>query len=234
MREVTKGATSQSIDVFIQDSSVTTGAGLPGLVYNSASLVGSYRRGPVGSRVAITLATLANAQAAFSSGGFVEIDATNMPGWYRLDVPDAALAAGSGDYVDIHLKGAANMVPCPVQIQLKSFDGVGLATVPANLTQINGQSGPVNKLDRGLRGTTLFTVGSASTASAVVVSSLDPSSQANDQWNGKVMTFADNTTTTQLRGQSARITDYVHGTLTFTLEDPLTVAPSSGDVGTIS
>ncbi len=36
--ELTKGSTSVELEVFIQDSSSTTGAGLTGLVYNSAGL----------------------------------------------------------------------------------------------------------------------------------------------------------------------------------------------------
>ena len=89
---VLKDDTSRIEYVFIQDSSVTTGAGLTGLVFNSASLVASYAR-TAGARVAITLATQ-TVTGAFSSGGFVEVDATNMPGVYRVDVPDAAFATG--------------------------------------------------------------------------------------------------------------------------------------------
>ena len=73
------GLTSQTIDIFLQDSSSSTGQGLAGLVYNSASLVASYRKGATGSRTAITLATQTVGGAWFS-GGFVEIDATNMKG----------------------------------------------------------------------------------------------------------------------------------------------------------
>lgn len=113
------GATSVTINVFIQDSSSTTGAGLTGLVFNTSSLTAYYaltRAAPV----AITLATLAAVTTAWTSGGFKELDATNMPGWYRLDVPDAALA--SGRFVSLHLKGAANMAPLPVEIELTGWD----------------------------------------------------------------------------------------------------------------
>jgi len=115
--QVVKGYTSLRAYVFIQDSSVTTGAGLTGLVYNSSGLVASYVR-PGASRTAITLATQ-TVTGAFSSGGFVEVDATNMPGVYRLDIPDAALATGV-DSVVVMLKGATNMVPCVLEIQLTS------------------------------------------------------------------------------------------------------------------
>lgn len=128
------GATSQTINVFVQDSSSTTGAGLTGLVYNSASLT-AYYVFPRATAAAITLATLAAANSAWSSGGFKEIDATNMPGWYRLDLPDAVLASGNGRSVGLHLKGATNMAPLPIEIELTGWnnqDGVrgGLTALP--------------------------------------------------------------------------------------------------------
>lgn len=112
---IVAGATSQTVNIFIQDSSSTTGAGLTGLAYNTASLVAYYAL-PKAAAAAITLATLAAVTSAYSSGGFKEIDATNMPGWYRFDIPDAALA--SGRFVAIHFKGATNMAPCPLEIEL--------------------------------------------------------------------------------------------------------------------
>lgn len=132
MKLIKAGSTSKSIDLFIQDSSSTTGAGLAGLAFNTASLTAHYHR-PGANPVAITLATQ-TPTGAFSSGGFVAVDGTNMPGMYRLDVPDAALAAGV-DEVTIMLKGAANMAPLPVKIGLTVMDlqdGVrgGLTALP--------------------------------------------------------------------------------------------------------
>lgn len=121
------GATSKTVYLFINDSSSTVGAGLTGLAYNTASLVASYVR-PLGSRVAITLATQ-TVTGAFSSGGFVEVDATNMPGLYRLDLPDAAIASGV-DSVVVMLKGATNMAPAVLEIQL--------ANSPSDLRAVNG------------------------------------------------------------------------------------------------
>jgi len=84
------GLTSQSIDVNLKDSSSTVGAGLAGLVYNTASLAAYYRKGATGSATAISLATQ-TVGGAWSSGGFVEVQATNMKGVYRLDLPNAAV-----------------------------------------------------------------------------------------------------------------------------------------------
>jgi hypothetical protein len=146
MHLINEDSTSQSIDVFIQDSSSTTGAGKTGLAFNTASLTAYYRRGATGSPTAITLATLANAQAAWSSGGFVEIDATNQPGMYRLDVPDAVLANGV-DRAQILLKGASNMAPVAVGITL-------LDPAPdVNVTKISGDSTAADNAEAFFDGT---------------------------------------------------------------------------------
>ena len=111
-----KGITSKIIHIFISDSSSTTGAGLTGLVYNSAGLTAYYIRAGDASPTMIPLvdATV----GTYTSGGFKEVDATNMPGIYELHPPDACFAAGA-DQVVIFLKGAANMVPLPLEIQLR-------------------------------------------------------------------------------------------------------------------
>jgi hypothetical protein len=89
MRPILKGSTSHSEFVVLRDS--TTGLGKTGLVFTD--ITGSYTRQRA-TRTAVTMATLASASAAFSSGGFVEVDGTNCKGLYRIDVPDAAFATG--------------------------------------------------------------------------------------------------------------------------------------------
>ena len=130
---IKKALTSVALYLFIQNSSVTTGAGLTGLVFNSASLVAYYVR-PLAAAAAITLATQ-TVTGAFSSGGFVEVDATNMPGVYRFDVPNAALATGVNSVV-VMLKGATNMVPVVLEIDLVAYDpqsatNLGLSQIDA-------------------------------------------------------------------------------------------------------
>lgn len=114
-----KASTNVTVYVFVQDSSATDGSGLTGLVWNSASLVASQVR-PLAARVVITLATQ-TVTGAHLDGGFVEVDATNMPGVYRLDLPDAVCATGV-DSVLVLLKGATNTAPVVLEIQLTDFD----------------------------------------------------------------------------------------------------------------
>lgn len=127
-----KDATSQTVYLWIQDSASTVGAGKTGLAYNTASLTCYYVR-PLATSTAITLATQ-TVTGAYSSGGFVEVDATNTPGLYRLDLPNAAIATGVNGVV-VECKGAANMAPAVAEIELVNydpFDGVrlGLTALP--------------------------------------------------------------------------------------------------------
>lgn len=117
--EVKTGSTNVSILVFIQDSSSTVGAGLTGLAYDTSNLVCYYAKGANTAPVQVTLATQTST-GAHADGGFVEKDSTNMPGVYRLDLPDACFT-GSHNTCIVMLKGAANMAPVALEIQNTSF-----------------------------------------------------------------------------------------------------------------
>lgn len=166
---VAPGSTSVLVRIFIQDSSSTTGAGLTGLTSGSSGLVCYRARDDDGNAGATQISLSGGTRGTWSSGGFVEKDATNMPGFYELGIPDAALATGSRT-VDILLKGATNMAPCPIEIDLKAevnvwaWKGTAVATpatagvpsvdvvrinnvVTTSVTTINanvGQTQPVN------------------------------------------------------------------------------------------
>ena len=133
---IVAGATSQSVNLFIQNSSLTNGSGLTGLAYNTAGLTAYYTfAGANATATAITLATLAAVNSAYSSGGFKEIDATNMPGVYRLDLPNAVIAASKGRSVVVYLQGATNMAPCVLEIELTAVDNqdavrMGMTALP--------------------------------------------------------------------------------------------------------
>ena len=133
---VTQGKTSKLIDVFIQDNSVVTGAGLSGLLFNSAGLICYYHRETAGASVAVTLVDMT--VGTWTSGGFKEIDGTNMPGWYQFGIPNAALASGS-EGVGIHFQGATDMVPLPVRVELTAVDlfnatSAGISRIDENIS----------------------------------------------------------------------------------------------------
>lgn len=135
------GTTSKSVGVFIQDSTSTTGAGLTGLAYNTASLIAYWYQAGVSAPAAIPLATLASATASYSSGGFFELDATHTPGHYRLDIPNAVLTGATSAVVV--LRGATNMAQLQLEIELTAWnnqDAVhgGLSALPNAAANANG------------------------------------------------------------------------------------------------
>lgn len=130
------GTTSKDVNILIQDSSVSTGAGKNGIAYNTSGLTAYYHRQGANAAVAITLAT--KTLGTWASGGFVEVDSSHMPGLYELGIPDAALAAGA-TWVVIMLLGVANMAPVTLEIELTATDNQN-ATIPTvtNVTTVNG------------------------------------------------------------------------------------------------
>ena len=66
--KITAGTTSKLVKIFVPNSSSTTGAGLTGLVYNTAGLTAYYLREGAGATVAIALAT--QTLGTWATGGF--------------------------------------------------------------------------------------------------------------------------------------------------------------------
>lgn len=153
---IVRGSTSQTIEFGILDA--TSKKRLTGLLYNTSGLTAYFYRQNAAGSTAITLADMT--VGTWASGGFKVIDATNMPGFYQLGVPNAAIASSTGiDRVSIYLHGASNMAPKIVHIDL--VDSVVLGTdsrvlvsanenVPAaikvvNATTIQGDGSAGNK-----------------------------------------------------------------------------------------
>lgn len=149
-----KGTTSKIVHIFIQDSSVTTGAGLTGLVFNTSSLVAYYIRPGDAAATAITLATAT--VGTWATGGFKEVSSANMPGLYEFHIPNACLATGANQVV-IMLKGAANMVPCLLEIELTAVDNQSatgfVSSVPSVVGNVGGNvTGSVGSVVGGVGG----------------------------------------------------------------------------------
>lgn len=130
------GKTSNIFQIYISDTS--TGMGLTGLVYNSSGLTAYYHRDTDTTATAISLVNMT--LGTFTSGGFKEIDATNMPGWYQFCPPDAALASGA-KILCIHLKGATNMSESSIEVQLTAYDpdnsvNLGLSNLDTTVSSV--------------------------------------------------------------------------------------------------
>ena len=105
---IAPGSTSQSIELYL---------GVTGLTASTAGLSARYNRTRTAS-VDIPLVARTIGQA-WISGGFAEVDAVNMPGVYRVDIPDAALAAGADD-VTLLVRGASGTNGAVMTVKLSS------------------------------------------------------------------------------------------------------------------
>lgn len=117
-KSIIAGSTSTLVRLFVANSSVTTGAGLTGVTSGSGVTL-YYIRDGQGSTTNVPLS--AGTTGTWSSGGFVEVDSTHMPGIYEIGVPNAVLATGVAK-ATLYLQGAANMQETPVFIELPTGD----------------------------------------------------------------------------------------------------------------
>jgi hypothetical protein len=130
----------------------------------------------------------------------------------QVMVSDAATKAIEDQYFIIETFGNAN------------------AMYPSDISANNTDA--ENRFLSAVKGNVLGTVGVGSTTTSIVTSALDPAAAATDQFKGRILIFANNTTTANLRGQGTDITaSTAGGVLTVSA---LSHAPANGDTFTIT
>jgi hypothetical protein len=132
------GATSEIWQIFIQDTSKFDGSGLTGLTNASGSLTAYYHRDTDTTATVINLVSMT--VGTFTSSGFAAVDGTNLPGVYQFCPPNAALASGAKSCVFM-LKGATNMAPVVIEVQLMAVDP---DSATAFMTGVNSVAPPTN------------------------------------------------------------------------------------------
>ena len=273
------GQGSVVLRVKLRDSTSTSGAGLTGLTSASSGLIISTIADNEASATAYTVAgskvetitTLGTYAAPTATKvRFKEVDSTNHPGVYELQIADARFAVSGAKSLLVSVLGATNLAQCDFVVPLWTVDpyvsggnlpvkladvahggssaNLTLGTVttgaltlgdilggnavftlfgPVDVTKLNGDANALDRLLRSCDGVALGTVGTGSTTTSIVTSSLVPAAVVTDQFKGKIVTFDLNTTTTALRGQSTDVTGSSSGgVLTVT---QLTTAPVSTD-----
>jgi hypothetical protein len=157
---IAPASTSQSIELYL---------GATGLTFATSGLAAYYIRNQ-SAPVAITLVTQ-TPTGAWASGGFAEISSSLVPGVYRLDVPNAAFAAGASD-VTVVVRGASGTNGAVLTVTLSSggltaaqtaaavLDAVGSSYVTAgsighaiqnnNVTAIVGSTAAASELSGAL------------------------------------------------------------------------------------
>ena len=110
---------------------------MTGLTNSTSGLIAYYCIEGAGSSVVISLS--AGTLGTWSSGGFIVVDGTNMPGVYELGIPNLALASGKS--VVVYLQGATNMAPLVLEIELTAVNNqdavrYGLSSLPNGPTEV--------------------------------------------------------------------------------------------------
>jgi hypothetical protein len=121
---IAPASTSQSIELYL---------GATGLTFSTSGLAAYYVRNQ-SAPVAITLVTQ-TPTGAWASGGFAEISSSLVPGVYRLDVPNAAFAAGASD-VTIVVRGASGTNGAVLTVTLSSGGLTSAQTADAVLDAV--------------------------------------------------------------------------------------------------
>jgi len=122
---IAPGSTSQSIELYL---------GATGLTASTAGLSAYYNR-TRSADVQITPLVARTIGQPWTSGGFAEVNASTMPGVYRLDLPDAAVAAGADD-VTIVVRGASGTNGAVMTIKLSSGGLTAAQTAQAVLDAV--------------------------------------------------------------------------------------------------
>lgn len=248
IKTIQAGATDQTVVIRIIDS--TDGTPETGVVFNTSGIDLKYWRHGANSVVDITEVTQ-TVSGAHTDGGFVHLG----NGYYRLDLPDAAVAAGAtavevmGTVPDMIVIGGTVQLSPPVNVVsfggtavtgrdigasvlLSSGTGTGQVllssgVVAANAMQISGDSGAADALEAAFDGTAGAPLGIArqGTAQSATSTTLVLDSAAS---------FADDVPigmtlvacgSTQGYCQSRVVTDYTGSSDTATV-DAWTVTPS--------
>lgn len=105
--------TQRIIHVYVEDTRRSDGGGLTGLEWNTTDLEINYiKRG----EAAITGITMTDTTVGtWISSGFKEVDATSLPGWYELQLPNACVRLGFGQCT-LTIMGAANMAQTNIRL----------------------------------------------------------------------------------------------------------------------
>lgn len=128
--QIVVGSTDRTIPLFIEDSTSGDGDGLAGLAFDSPNLVSYYRRS---DQLEATATTLVDATTTTHlDNGFANADEVSsspvaaLAGSYVYHAPDAMFA--SGQFVELILQGATNMVPYHMTIQIVAAPQDAVAT----------------------------------------------------------------------------------------------------------
>ena len=126
------GTIGELVPIFIQDATVSTGFGLPNVTISTISAYW-FRSDMTGASNVPMVST--GTLGTYSSGQFLQINSTQMRGWYQFCPPNAVFAAGST--CALHIFNNLQMAPVPMEIELTRFNNQGwVSSQPHNVTRV--------------------------------------------------------------------------------------------------
>lgn len=209
--------------VKILDSSQTDGRGLTGLTHESAGLIISTIANNEASATAYTqaggtietISTLGTyATPTATKCRFKEVDSTNHPGLYEIQLANARFAVANARSIICTVSGATNCAETDFEIQLSGVD----------VARISNSSTAADNLEASAKIIVTGTVSHDNTAATPTVFYCDDITEATaDHFIGRIVIF----TSGALLCQATDITDYelVSGEGKFTVT-ALTEAPA--------
>lgn len=213
-----RGQGSIVLRVKILDSTVSTGAGKTGLAYNTSGLIISTIADNEASATVYTVAgstietisTLGTyAAPSATKCRFKELDATNHPGVYEIQIADARFAVASAKSLIVSVLGATGAAQCDVCVPLVDLD-------------------PYDAVRAGLTGLPnhVMTTGTVSADAGNTASTFKTNLSATeaDHWKYAFLTFTSGT----LAGQTRQITAY-NGSTKFVTTVAFSAAPTAAD-----
>lgn len=172
-----------------------------------------------GAITASALATGAITAAKFAAGA---IDAAALAADAVTEIQSGLATAAALDTVDNFLDTEI----ADIQARLPAALTAG-GNMKADVLAISGSTAAADNLEESAE-VIATGIASSGTTTTLVASALSPASAVNDQFNGRIIIFKQDTTTAALRGQATDITDFVHATQTFTFT-ALTTAVANTD-----
>ena len=141
---------AQNKSVALRAIVISTGLPKTDLAYNTATIVGSYWRGGMGTPPSATAFTLATqtVSGAHSDGGLVHV----ANGVYRFDLPDAAIATGA-DWVAFAFSGVADTFITGCHIDIVGADPRSSAAISADVVSISGDTTAADNAEAFFDGT---------------------------------------------------------------------------------
>ena len=168
----------------------------------------------------------------YKAGGTTAVDIYDATwthiglGMYRVTLTTSHTDTAGPLMIVAQISGARPVVHEFMVLPATTYDMMVSGTaLPANMTQLVGNSTAATLMVFGALGLKNFTVGSGSTTTTVET---DLTEATNDHWNGRSIVFISGS----LAGQAATISDY-NGTTKAITVAALTSAPIAGDIAVI-